>query len=478
MSVDLYFAAPLIVNDVSANVREAIRAKVWAYLESEKGKRDVVPAPEESVATSYYSREASILVDAKLDELEAIVLATAKSYLEKTLKLPPRHIEVEQAFINVFEPGAMENQHTHDGSLLSCAYYVEAPEDCGCIGFPDPIAARRSYREFTQTTGTELMTRSDIAVAPQPGRFVMFESWMPHYIQCNKSDKVRISIAINLRGIPEEAQASPTGGDELPARATDSGEENTAAESAVSKAASLEGKPFLFNDLFAINPNFGVIQEPIHDEIPMLVIEDLLKHPEEVRDVVGRMPATNWKHEQGGRNFIDYYDCRLRLPVRYPNSLIAVAQQAIQKVYGIATRPADASVDVNWFMQINEKRADFAVPHADMTEQSMRSLTCVLYLNRLEECSGGTAFFRFKQSNSLLMDEAYARAGNEDPKIGETGLDYWPEATTDEWERVGAVDMMPGRMLIFPSQYFHSAYHPKNSFHDFPRMTLAFWMLG
>ncbi len=36
MSVDLYFAAPLIINDVSANVREAIRAKVWASLESEK----------------------------------------------------------------------------------------------------------------------------------------------------------------------------------------------------------------------------------------------------------------------------------------------------------------------------------------------------------------------------------------------------------------------------------------------------------
>ena len=76
------------------------------------------------------------------------------------------------------------------------------------------------------------------------------------------------------------------------------------------------------------------------------------------------------------------------------------------------------------------------------------------------------------------MDEAYARAVKEDPRVGETGLDYWPSETYDEWERVGAIDMLPGRMLIFPSQYFHAAYHPLDSFYDFPRMTLAFWMIG
>jgi hypothetical protein len=39
------------------------------------------------------------------------------------------------------------------------------------------------------------------------------------------------------------------------------------------------------------------------------------------------------------------------------------------------------------------------------------------------------------------------------------------------------IDMVPGRLLIFPSQYFHAAFHPQNSFYDFPRLTLAFWML-
>ncbi len=474
MSADLYFAVPLLVRDVQPAIHEAIHAKVSAYLKTDAARRDVVPSPEESVTTSYYHPEASVLEDAELDELEALVIGMAKSFLEDTLKLAPRRLEIERAWINIFEPGAQEAQHTHDGSLLSCSYYVEAPENCGCIVFPDPIGARRSYRQFTQTAGPDLLTRSDIAVAVQPGRLVMFESWLPHAVQCNKSDKPRISIAINLRAAPESVAAPPASAEEPEAVSAAS----SLAQPAAGDRARSAGKPFLFNELFELRSDIGIDLQPIKEQIPTVVLDNLLKHPDRVREVIGSTPATNWKHEQGGRNFIDYYDCRLRFPIRHPNSLVSVAQQAINKVYGVNTRPSDASVDVNWFMQIDARRADFAVPHSDITEHVRRSFTCILYLNAPDECSGGTAFFRFRPSNSLTFDEGYARAVKDDSRIGETGLDYWPEATGDVWELVGTVDMVPGRLLIFPSEYFHAAHHPVDSFYAFPRLTLAFWMVN
>jgi uncharacterized protein (TIGR02466 family) len=478
MTVDLFFGVPLIVQDVDPATRESIRNKVSAFLKSERARETVTPAPEESVSTSFYLRNASILADARLEELEKLILKTARSYLEQTLKLPPRQVEIEHAWINIFESGSQEGQHTHDGSLLSCSYYVEAPEDCGCIVFPDPIGARRSYREFTETSGQELLNRREIAVEPKPGRLVMFESWVPHYIQCNKSDKVRISIAINLRGAPAVDKSSQTFYKQNPITDVKAGNSQSAQAPVESDAAVKDGKPFLFNDLFEVNPGARATLNPLQDSIPTIVIDDFLSSPDQARGVVGRTPATNWKHEPGGKNFTDYYDCRLRFPIRYPNHLIAAAQKAIQKVFGLNTRPADPSVDVNWFMQINDKRGDFAVPHADMTENVTRSFTCILYLNRREECSGGTAFFRFKPSDSLVIDEGYAQAVKQDARISETGLDYWPENTEDLWESVGVIDMLPGRLLIFPSQYFHSAYHPQNSFYDFPRLTLAFWMIS
>ena len=476
MPVDLFFSVPLLVHDVEPAVRDAIRGKVSAYLESENAKRDIAPSPEESVSTSYYKPEASILADADLKELEALVIGVAKAYLEQTLQLPPRRLEIERAWINIFKPGDQEAQHTHDGSLLSCSYYVEAPENCGCIEFPDPIGERRGYREFTHTVGRNLLTRREIAVEPQPGRLVMFESWLPHAVQCNKSDKVRISIAMNLRAVAEPAVAAPSASD-APLTASGTPESRPGVVPAP-RSGGPAPRPFLFNELFDVNSNLAIELNPIADAVPTIVIDDLLKHAEEVRELVGSTPAANWKHEAGGRNFVDYYDCRLRFPIRYPNSMVAVAQQAIRKVYAVETRAADASVDVNWFMQINEKRADFAVPHSDMSEAARRSFTCVVYLNRREECSGGTAFFRFKKTGSLVLDEPYARALKEEPRIGETGRDYWPYEADEYWERMGGVDMAPGRLLIFPSEFFHSAYHPQNSFYEFPRLTLAFWMLA
>jgi hypothetical protein len=304
----------------------------------------------------------------------------------------------------------------------------------------------------------------------------MFESWLPHYVQCNKSDQVRISIAMNLREVPRR-NSVPGIRDQAPA-AVDAPQSAGAASSLVPKAESSEAKPFLFNDLFEVRTDLKLSLEPIQNAIPTVVIDNFLKHPEEARDVVGRTPAANWKHEQGGRNFIDYYGCRLRFPILPPNGMIGTAQQVIRKVYSIDTRPSEASVDVNWFMQIREKRADFAVPHNDMTPKAQRSFTCIVYLNRREECSGGTAFFRFKKTSSLVLDEPYLQAIREDTRLAETGLDYWPAGTDEWWETVGTVDMVPGRLLIFPSEFFHAAHHPRNSFYEFPRLTLAFWLVS
>lgn len=495
MSINLVFSVQLLVEDIDAAVREAIRAKVSAYLRSERAKRDIEPSPEESVATSYYKPQAQVLIDAELEELEDFVIGAGRRFLETGLRLPPRRLEIERSWINIFQPGAQEAQHTHDGSLLSCSYYVDAPQDCGCLVLPDPIAARRTHREFTKTSGSDLLTRSEIAVEPQPGRLIMFESWMPHYVQCNKSGRVRISIAMNLReapaqvavrGVSPPAQVAVPGvsapaaeRDRAPAAAADSQPANSAASAPAPAAAvkGSDGKPFLFNELFEVRPDLKLSLEPIQNAIPTVVIDDFLKHPAEARDLVGWAPAANWKHEKGGRNFVDYYDCRLRFPIRYPNSMISAAQHVIRKVYQVDTRPSDASVDVNWFMQIHEKRADFGVPHNDMTNVR-RSFTCIVYLNRREECSGGTAFFRFKKSSSLILDEKYVEAIREDARIAETGLDYWPAGADDWWEIVGTVDMVPGRLLIFPSEYFHAAWHPQNSFYEFPRLTLAFWMIN
>jgi len=198
MPVELWFAVPIMIHDVDPSVRESTRTKVMAYLESDRGKRDVPSAPVESVQTSYYNDKISILEDAGLAELKEIVLRAGNTFIQG-LQLPPMPLEIERAWVNVFRPGAQEAQHSHDGSLLSASYYVQAQEGCGDLVFPDPIGARRSHRSFTRTTGTGTFITPDVAFKPASGRLVMFESWLQHGVQCNKSDRPRISLAFNLR---------------------------------------------------------------------------------------------------------------------------------------------------------------------------------------------------------------------------------------------------------------------------------------
>jgi hypothetical protein len=105
MSVDLFFPVPLLVRDVEPAVRGAIYTKVLACPESESAKEDIAPSPEESVSTTYFRPEAPIVVDAELKELEEIVIGAGTAFLERSLELPPRRLEIERAWTNFFKPG-------------------------------------------------------------------------------------------------------------------------------------------------------------------------------------------------------------------------------------------------------------------------------------------------------------------------------------------------------------------------------------
>ncbi len=197
--VNLEALFPVIVAVIDADdaVRESIRKKVYKYLEGASFKRDVSPSPIEALETSYFSNRA-FLRDAELDELEHHVIGSAEEFM-RWFGVHNYPLEIERSWINIFRPGMQEMQHAHEGSVLSCSYYVEAPENCGDFVIQDPIGARRAHRAFTNTYVNTPQTMQQYSYPPKAGRMLMFESWLPHAVLGNKSGKVRISIAMNLR---------------------------------------------------------------------------------------------------------------------------------------------------------------------------------------------------------------------------------------------------------------------------------------
>lgn len=196
MKIEMMFPVSLGIVDVDPRIREETRAKVFAYMDSEAGKRALGTSPVETFETSYFTSH-TFLRDAALESLERTILDTAHEFVHwlgaNTLKL-----KMERSWINFFRPGMQEMQHEHDGSVMSGTYYVEAPPNCGDFYIPDPIGARRSHRAWSKTAAGTMQSATEISYTPEAGRLLMFESWLPHAVLGNKSGATRISIAFNL----------------------------------------------------------------------------------------------------------------------------------------------------------------------------------------------------------------------------------------------------------------------------------------
>jgi len=237
--------------------------------------------------------------------------------------------------------------------------------------------------------------------------------------------------------------------------------------------------PFLHNELFAVNKEVEININKIGD-MKCLIIDNIFSNFDALREMVLQCPPGNWKYIEGGRNYVDYYDCRIAFnPRQY--KLLTATQKIISSGFSDFVQDSTDGVDVNWFKQIADKKCDFAYPHSD-EQEDQQSYTCLIYLNKQDECSGGTAFFRNKYTGkthhygNIDLDPEMNEFFIKYPPHAETGFEYWAHKDMQHWEMTGFVEMKPNRMVIFPANYFHAAYHPVNGFFDYPRLTMIYWM--
>ena len=230
-------------------------------------------------------------------------------------------------------------------------------------------------------------------------------------------------------------------------------------------------KPFLYDEVLEVNKPLEVNSFTMGG-IPIITVDNLFKSIEPLRNIILNTPVGNWKYHPQGKNYVDYYDCRMHFTA-FKAELYNITPEIIKAIY-----KKDAAflhgIGINWFKQINDKRSDYAFPHVDCDKDESQ-YTCIVYLNSKEESSGGTAFFKNKITGSPIGNTDIADKFIKDfPQTFENGMDYW--ASMKYWELIGHVPMEPNRLIVFPAEYYHSAYHPQNTFYEFPRLSLVYWM--
>jgi len=148
---------------------------------------DRFSAPE----ISYIFKDINLNGFAKMPEYSQInyVVEGIKREFESSFSSILRLADV---WMHINRSGQSTNMHHHvdvgnieNSPVFSVVYYVKAPKGCGRLVFDYPINQYETRRE---------------SIDPKEGNFVLFPAYLNHFVTCNASEDLRVSISCNFYG--------------------------------------------------------------------------------------------------------------------------------------------------------------------------------------------------------------------------------------------------------------------------------------
>ena len=132
---------------------------------------------------------------AGFEALQPRFLAAARSVLHY-LKAEVEDLYITDCWANVSRQGHSHPMHTHPNNYLSGVYYVQAPAGCGRIVFADPRP--QSSALTPRLSENTVVNSNEMFVEAEAGKLVLFHSWLPHFVEVNRCQEPRVSIAFNV----------------------------------------------------------------------------------------------------------------------------------------------------------------------------------------------------------------------------------------------------------------------------------------
>ena len=124
-----------------------------------------------------------------------LIILTSKRIIEQ-LDYKVEDITITDMWANVLKDTEHHPMHTHSNNFLSGTYYLQSDQKASIV-FHDPRPAADVI--VPRKKETTLNNSSLLSYASKQNRAVIFPSWLPHWVQQNKSNNKRISIAWNIQ---------------------------------------------------------------------------------------------------------------------------------------------------------------------------------------------------------------------------------------------------------------------------------------
>ena len=162
-------------------------------LDLEKNKKtSVIKSNTGGYQSDLLESSHSIIKETKEIFAKAITQFAETIYIKK-----PFTINFDDPWLNVNRENHFNKTHTHAGSDLSVTYYCEVPTNSGGIVFENPVLHQRTTMIWYEKH--DMWNSEFIQFAPKKYDLIIFPSYLPHFVEPNKSNQPRISLACNVQ---------------------------------------------------------------------------------------------------------------------------------------------------------------------------------------------------------------------------------------------------------------------------------------
>ena len=214
---------------------------------------------------------------------------------------------------------------------------------------------------------------------------------------------------------------------------------------------------------FAINtPVDARVELMGWEEIPIVYIDNFYKNPNMVRNLALKSPPTSDPRILGGvtgsrvASFFDFHHI-------YP-----IWVEIAQNVFGLKKEEQEkfeaSMFSTPFSVNVTQSKDRPDLPHIDLPDVTSRGWAGLIYLNKGDECKGGTGFYTYKghQVNPKqdgLWDKDYVC-----DSIG-------------PWELMHLAEMKFNRMIMYPATVMHTPYDKPGFFEgDDYRLVQVFFL--
>ena len=189
----LFFSHAVGRFNLEDEMKELNEELITLSFELEKNKRTAVIKSNTGGYQSDFLKNSHSIIKETKDIIAKVITQFAETiYVKK-----PFTISFDDPWLNVNRKNHFNKTHTHPGSDLSITYYCEVPTNSGRIVFENPVLHQRTTMIWYDKH--DMWNSELIQLAPRKYDLIIFPSYLPHFVEQNKSNNPRISLACNAQ---------------------------------------------------------------------------------------------------------------------------------------------------------------------------------------------------------------------------------------------------------------------------------------